>query len=167
MNSLHNPARDDASRAAREREEAEEFAAHRHEVRQHPAVESAKSTRWSIAVSNPGPHPRHRGLKPAPPGAAPATEEQDARKRRRRNAVLIGDGVAHTSAFEPAPEETGTAASYGRDPEDRGRSTTNHPTQTDRWHLPGRNWAATGAESDGGIVTGKLRFRGSFLADTT
>ena len=27
------------------------------------------------------------------------------------------------------------------------RRTLPHPTQTDRWHLPGRNWAATGAES--------------------
>ena len=141
------PGKGRRNRAAREREEAEEFAAMR---RQHPAVESASLEHRGLdRVRTHGTEGFHgcavgAGGEPAPPGAAPATAGAGRQETTQTTRRLIGGGVAHTSAFEPAPEETGTA--WPR-PEDRGRSTTNHPTQTDRWHLPGRNWAATGAES--------------------
>ena len=76
--------------------------------------------------SGPGPQPRHRGLRahgcaggaggePAPPGAAPATAGAGRQETTQTTRRLIGGGVARTSAFEPAPEETGTAP-YGRVP---------------------------------------------------
>ena len=147
------PGKGRRNRAAREREEAEEFAAMR---RQHPAVESAinslehrgldrvrthgtegfaRMVALSVLAGN-----LHR------PGAAPATAGAGRQETTQTTRRLIGGGVAHTSAFEPAPRGDGNGALWPR-PEDRRRSTTNHPTQTDRWHLPGRNWAATGAES--------------------
>ena len=116
------PGKGRRNRAAREREEAEEFAGHE-------TAASGGGVGDQLAGasrSRPGPHPRHRGLRahgcavgaggePAPPGAAPATAGAGRQETTQTTRRLIGGGVAHTSAFEPAPEETGTAP-YGRVP---------------------------------------------------
>ena len=102
-----------------------------------------RSTRWSIS---PGSAPT-RGLRahgcavgaggePAPPGAAPATAGAGRQETTQTTRRLIGGGVAHLQPLNPLPRRR---AARPR-PEDRGRSTTNHPTQTDRWH--GRNSAS-------------------------
>ena len=110
------PGKGRRNRAAREREEAEAFAALR---RQHPGG-GVGDQLAGASRSRPGPQPRHRGLRahgcaggaggePAPPGAAPATAGAGRQATTQTTRRLIGGGVAHTSAFEPAPEETGTA----------------------------------------------------------
>ena len=135
------PGKGRRNRAAREREEAEAFAALR---RQHPAVESAinslehrgldrvrshgsegfaRMVALSVLAGN-----LHRLGRPATAGAGRQATTQTTRR-------LIGGGVAHTSAFEPAPEETGTAP-YGRVP----WPVHLHPTQTDGWAKLGCNW---------------------------
>ena len=52
---------------------------------------------------------------PAPPAAAPATAGAGRQETTQTTRRLIDGVVAHISAFEPAPEETGTAP-YGRVP---------------------------------------------------
>ena len=123
--------------------------------RQHPAVESAINSlehRGLDRVRTHGTEGFARmvalsvGGEPAPPGAAPATAGAGRQETTQTTRRLIGGGVAHTSAFEPAPEETGTAP-YGRVPKIGAGPPPITPPRPMRWHLPGRNWAATGAES--------------------
>ena len=105
------PGKGRRNRAAREREEAEEFAAMR---RQHPAVESAINSLEHRGLDRVRTHGTEgfaahgcavgAGGEPAPPGAAPATAGAGRQETTQTTGRLIGGGVArHLSAFEPAP----------------------------------------------------------------
>ena len=107
---------------------------------------SRRSTRWSPFA----PHPRQglaccavgAGGEPAPPGAAPATAGAGRQETTQTTRRLIGGGVAHTSAFEPAPEETGTPP-YGRVPKIGAvHHQSPHPDRSlaSSWTKLGCNW---------------------------
>ena len=91
--------------------------------RQHPAVESAINSLESR--SRPGPTHGTEGFARMVALSVLAgnlhrlgrlLRQQEGRQETTQTTRrLIGGGVAHTSAFEPAPEETGTAP-YGRVP---------------------------------------------------
>ena len=116
------PGKGRRNRAAREREEAEEFAARDGSIRRW----SRRSTRWSIAVST--------GSAPTAPRASRAWLRCRCWRGTCGPAEFDGNDADDTSGGVAQPVN-GAAASRRSGP-------VHHqsPTQTDRWHLPGCNW---------------------------